>query len=89
MTCTCAAAGVDHNQQFHQSVINGFAGGLNQEYIRAADGFLKGNRSFTVGKGLDGALAHVQTEFLADSFCKFGIGVAAENLDVISVRNHR
>ena len=83
------AAGVAHDQQFHQMVVYGLAGGLNQENVGAPDGFQKADGCLTVGKGLDLRLAEVNPQILADVLGKFRIGVAAENLDVLSVRNHQ
>ena len=83
------AAGVDHDQQLHQVIVYRLAGGLNQEYIRAADSFNQGNGSFAVGKGLDLALSELDTQLFADGFCEFGIGIAAENLDTLSIRDHQ
>ena len=82
------AAGIDHDQQLHQVVIDGLAGGLNQENVGAADGLLQGNGSFAVGKSLHNTLAHGQAQLLADGLSKLLVGVAAENLDIISVCGH-
>ena len=82
------AASIDHNQQFHQMVVNRLAGGLDQKNVGATNGFFQRNGSFTVGKGLDGAFAQVNAQLLANRFGKFGIGVTAENFYIISVSYH-
>jgi len=82
------AAGIDHDQQFHQVIIDGFAGGLDQENIAATDGLFQRNGGLAVGEGLDSALAQRHPQFGADGFSKFGVGVAGENLDVV-VCDHR
>ena len=47
-----------------------------------------GDGDFTVGEHGDGAVTQGQTQGLADTLCKLLVGVAAEHLNVFSVRNH-
>jgi hypothetical protein len=69
-------------------VIDGLAGRLNQEHVSATDGLVQRNGNLTVSEGLDDTLTHGQTQLLTDGLCKSGVGVATENLNVISVCNH-
>ena len=87
--CGCTAAGIDHYQQFHQMVIDGLAGGLNQEYVGATNGFFQGDGSFTIGEMLHRGLSHFDAQLFADGLSKLRVGVAAENLNVFTVCNHR
>ena len=84
-----AAAGVDHDQQLHEIVIDGFAGGLDEEHVGTADGFLQGDGSLSVGEVGHNGLTHGYAQLFADGLRKLGIGIAAENLNVFTVSNHR
>ena len=83
------AAGIAHNEQFHEIVVYGLTGGLNQENIGSADGFQQADGSFAVSKGFHLSPAQLNAQVLADTLGEFAIGVAAENLDILSVRNHQ
>ena len=78
-----AAAGIDHDQQLHQIVIDGLAGGLDQKNVSATDGFFQRNGSFAVSKGLNSAFAHGNPKLVAYGLCEFGVGITAEDLDVV------
>ena len=84
----CAAAGIDHDQQLHQAVVDGFAGGLHQKNIAAADGLVQGNRALAVGEALDLRLAELGADDLADLDRQRGVCVAREDFNVLAVRNH-
>ena len=45
-----AAQRIDHDQQFHQIVVGGKAGGLDHEHVLAADIFLDLDEHFHVGE---------------------------------------
>ena len=83
------AAGIDHNQQFHEMVVDRLAGGLNQKHIRAADSLDEGDGSLAIGKMLHIRVAQLDPKLLADGLSEFGVGVATENLNVFTVRNHQ
>ena len=83
-----AAAGVDHDQKLHQTVVDGLAGGLNEEHVAAAHGLVQGDGGLAVCEALDLALAELGADDLADVRCQFGVCVAGENLDVLTVRDH-
>ena len=65
------------------------AGGLNQKYICTSNRFFQGNGGFAVSEGTDGGLAHWNVQNFADGFGELRIGVAAENLNLISVADHQ
>ena len=73
-----AAHGVNHDQQFHQVVVNGVAGGLYDENILAADGLIYRNGALAVGKLGYGGVAGVDEQGRTDIFCQSGIRVAGE-----------
>ena len=82
------AAGVDHDQQLHEAVIDGLAGGVDEKHVAAADGFVQGDGHLAVGEGLYLRLAQLGADDLADLLCQSGIGVTGEHLDVLAMRNH-
>ena len=83
----CAAACIDHDEQLHQMVVYGFAGGLDEINITATDGLFQGNGCFAIREGLHYAFAHRQAQFFTDGLSKGRIGVAAKDLDV-TIGNH-
>ena len=86
--CRCTLARVDHDEQLHQVVVDRAAGGLNEEYVRTANGLRDRNRDLAVSEGRDGCLAERQTQSGCDLHRKRRMGVAGENFDIFSVRNH-
>jgi hypothetical protein len=70
-------------------VIDRLTGGLDQENVRATNSFFQGYRGFAVGEGFHCALTHVESQFFANCLGEFGIGVTAEDLNILSVCNHR
>ena len=80
-----ALEGVDHNEQLHQVIIDGAAGGLDHEYIGATHRFLDGDGNLAIGKGADGAAAQRQAHAGRDIRCQLFIGIAGEDFDVFSV----
>ena len=83
-----AAAGIDHDQQLHEAVIDRLAGGVDEEHVAAADSLIQGDGHFAVGEGLDLGLAQLGADDLADLLCQSGVGVTGEHLDVLAMRNH-
>jgi hypothetical protein len=57
---------VDHDQQLHQVVVDGLAGGLDHEHVAAADGLIQGDENLAVGKGADLRLTQLGAHQLAD-----------------------
>ena len=86
--CAGALAGVYHDQQLHEVVVDGLAGGLDEEHVAAAHGLIQRDGGFAVREALDLALAELGADDLADVRCQFGVCVAGENLDVLTVRDH-
>ena len=80
-----AAAGVDEDQQLHEPVVDGLAGGGDQVDVAAADGLVDGHGHLAVGEGLQGAAADGQAQLGAQGLGKFLAGVAVEDLDIGTV----
>ena len=77
--------GVNHDQQFHQVVVDRAAGGLNQKHIGAPVRLVDGGVDLAVGEMPDLRSAQLNADELADVLCQPHIGVAAENLHVFPV----
>ena len=69
-------------------VIDGLAGGLDNEHIAAADGLVQGDGRLTVSEAFNLCLAQLDADELADLLCQRGIGVACKDLHILAVRNH-
>ena len=80
---------VDHDQHFHQIVVDGGAGGLDQEDVGAADGLVDGDRLLTVGEGAHLGRAQGSLQLPANSLGQGAVGIAGEDLDILSVCDHR
>ena len=86
--CAGALAGVDHDQQLHQAVVDGLAGGIDEEHVAAADCLVQGDGRLAVGEALDLRLAQLDADELADLLCQRGVSIAGEDLHILAVRNH-
>ena len=83
-----ALAGVDHDEQLHQAVVDGLAGRVNEKDIAAANGLIQRDGRLPIGEMRDLSLAQLGTDDLADVLCQSRVGVAGEDLDVLAMRNH-
>ena len=83
-----ALHGVDHDEQFHQVVVDGRAGRLNDETVGTADGVVDGNRNLPVAERADFAFAHRKPEALRNLLGRFPACAGGENFDVFSVKTH-
>ena len=80
-----AAHCVDHNEQFHKIVVDGTAGGLNDENVLAAYGLGYRDGTLTVSKLRHVCVAQILIKLGADIMCKLRVGVAGEHLDLFAV----
>ncbi len=71
---------VDHDQQLHQIVVGGIAGGLDHEDVLAADILLDLDEHFHVGEAADLRLGEGQLQILADLLGQFAVGIARDQL---------
>lgn len=79
---------VDHHQHFHQVVIYGVAGGLNDEHVASADTLIQRSIALTIGKFADLRVAQFRVQMLADLLRQHAIGVTSKDLDVLTMCNH-
>ena len=70
---------IDHENDFHQVIIGGSTGGLDDEDILAADIFIDFDSGFAVGELGDVSLAERDAEFAGDLGGQCRIGIAGEN----------
>ena len=73
---------IDQDQQFHEVVVGGKRGRLDDEHVLAAHVFLDLDEDFHVGEALHLALGHGQLQVGADRVCERAVGVAGDNLHV-------
>ena len=75
-----AAQRVDHDQQFHQIVVGGKAGRLDDEHVLAADILLDLDEHFHVGEAAHHGLDQRQLQILADGLGQRAVGIARQQL---------
>src|SRR6266567_3688779 len=80
--------GVHHDQEFHQVIVGGRAGGLHHVDVAAADILPDLHHDFAVGEGLYLGRPQRYAEAGADLFGKGGVGVAAEHPDLVYHEMH-
>ena len=78
LPCRGSAAGIHHDQQLHQVVIDRSAGGLHQEHIAAADGFLDLDIELAISKSLADPGTDGNAEITSDFLSQSGVGIAAK-----------
>ena len=83
-----AAHRVDHDQQLHQAVVHGLAGGLDNKHVFAADGLIYGDGALAVRKCGNAAVAGVDEQRGTNVFGQSGIGISGKNRDLFPMRNH-
>ena len=83
-----AAERIYHNDELHEVIVYGITGGLHNEYVGTADGFLKGYAHLAVSKVSDGAFSHGETEVFGNVFRCLGVRGTGKDFDVLSVNVH-
>ena len=73
--------GIHHDEQFHQVLVGGRAGGLNDVHIAAADVLMDLDEGLAVRKGVERQRAGRHSEMVADGIGQGGMGGAAEYLE--------
>ena len=77
----CALEGVDHDEKFHEVLIDGIAGGLDDEDVDAADVLEKLEVDFAIGEALQFDLADGNADVTADLFRQRAVRRSAEKLE--------
>ena len=81
---------VDHEQEFHQVVVGGRTGGLDQENVPAPDIVGDFHPDLPVTEGADHGLPQGQGEVVADFVSQFPGGIARKDTDIVIERRiHR
>lgn len=83
-----AARGVDHDQKFHQVVVDGRARGLDEEHVLSPDRFAKVHGDLSVAERADFDTAQNGFQFFRDGFRQRLVGVARKQLDFVTVCYH-
>jgi len=74
-----AARGVDHDEEFHQVMVRGGAGGLHEVDVLAAHVFVDFHEGLAVGEGCHGGVAEGDADAFADFLGKGFVGIAGED----------
>ena len=82
------AQSVDHDQQLHEMVIDGLAGGLHHKYVSAAHRLVHPDADLAVGKGGNFVVPQWDVQLFADAFCKRAAGIGTKDLDLVAVNYH-
>ena len=85
---TGATHRINHNEQFHQIVVDGIAGGLHDEHIGATHRLINRSGNLAICKVTNFSIAQLNTNQITNVLCQTGVGIAGENLHVLTVRNH-
>ncbi len=72
-------AAIDHDQQFHQVVVDRRAGRLDDENVAAADVLVDLAGDLAVGKVADLGLSHGDAQIVTDFLGELGVRTAGEN----------
>ena len=77
---TGAAGGVHHHAQFHDIMVSGGAGGLNEENILAPDVFIYLYKTFPIGESIHRDVRQLNAYALRNALRKFSVCCTADNL---------
>jgi hypothetical protein len=77
---TGTAGRVQHDEQFHQVVVGGRAGGLDNENIISPDIVLVADKGLSIGKGIDGGVSQFDLQIGGDRIGEGPVGGAGKNL---------
>ena len=72
-----------HDEQLHEVLVGGVAGGLDEEDVGAADVFEELEVNLAVGEALELGFAERNAEELADLFRERAVGGAGEDLEAL------
>ena len=70
------AQGIDTDQQFHQIVVGGMAGRLDDKYILAADILVNFDENLVIGEALHAGIGQRYAEIFGDRGGKWQIAIA-------------
>ena len=79
-----AAGGIHHDQQLHQVLVGGGAGGLNDKDVIATDVIVKFDEGFAVRKGRHSGFAERNLDLGGNPLRQFAVRVAGKDLQLVS-----
>ena len=82
---TCTLAGIHHNQEFHQVIIDRETSRLNDVYIIATDTFFNVNLNLAVRELAGGKFSQRNPSSLSDFFSYGMIGVEGKKLHIFFI----
>ena len=74
---------IGHQQQFHQVVVGGRAGGLNDEHILPAHVLVQFNIDLAVAELVHFSTSERHSKPLGDLQRQIGVGIAGENHQIV------
>ena len=77
-----AAQRVNHDEQFHQIVVGGMTGRLNDKHVFATDIFVDFDENFIVGKPPDAGIGQRQVHVIGNTLCERQVAVACHQFHV-------
>ena len=80
--------GVDHDEHFHQVIVDGRAGGLNDEEVSASHRFADVDARLPVRELADFDVAQRRVKLFGDRLGKGAVGIAGKELDFVTVCDH-
>ena len=79
---------IDHNQQFHQVIVDRCAGGLYHKHVRTTDRLLNGNTDLAVGEGFYLTFSQWKAQTSRDLCSHLWVGIGSEDFDVLTMQIH-
>src|SRR5690606_34077008 len=80
-----AAEAIDVDQQLHQVVVDGVAGGLHDKAVAAAHVFIHLHNQFAIGERFGVPVGHRQIEVVTHGLSQSAAGAAGKNLQLIAI----
>jgi hypothetical protein len=82
------AGGVHHDEKLHEVLIGGWAGGLDDEYVAAADVLVDADEGLAIGEGADGGIAEGHLDEIGDLLGQREVRGTGENLQFRCAVDH-
>ena len=76
---------VDHDQLFHQPLVQRLGVGLHDKAVGAADGLFEADEDLAVGEVARGGGHQLDAELFGHGFCEVRVGASGEDLEVLVV----
>ena len=84
----CPSRRVDHDQKFHQVIVDGSGRGLDDEQIPSAHRFVDVHADFAVAELAYVDAAQFRVQLFGDRLRQRAVGIAGEKFDLVAVSYH-